>query len=71
VASQDAILRRVRDYLAALAARRPVALLLEDLHWADAASLDLLRVVARDLRARPALLLATYRDDEAARRFPV
>jgi predicted ATPase len=69
--SQDAVLRRVRDYLAALAARRPVALLLEDLHWADAASLDLLRAVARDLRARPALLLATYRDDELTRRHPL
>ena len=49
LASQDAIVRRVVAYLAALAARRPLVLLLEDLHWADPASLDLLRVVARGL----------------------
>jgi hypothetical protein len=62
----EAIQAGVRDFLAALAARRTVVLLLEDLHWADPASLDLLRAVARDLAARPLLLLATYRDDEIA-----
>ncbi len=33
--SQEAIVGRVRAYLAPLAARQPVALLLDDLHWAD------------------------------------
>src|SRR3954447_22047090 len=36
--SQDAIVRRVTAYLAALAATQPLLLLLEDLHWADPAS---------------------------------
>ena len=62
--SQGAIIRRVRDYLAALAARQPLVLLLDDLHWADPASLDLLRAVGRQLAGLPLLLLATYRDDE-------
>ena len=44
----------------------PLVLLLEDLHWADPASLDLLRAVARQLADLPLLLLATYRDDELA-----
>jgi DNA-binding CsgD family transcriptional regulator/tetratricopeptide (TPR) repeat protein len=38
-------------------------LVIEDLHWADEATLDLVRVVARRLRGLPCLLVATYRDD--------
>ena len=69
--SQEAIIRRVRDYLAALAARHPLVLLLDDLHWADPASLDLLRVAARTLANTPLLLLTTYRDDEVAQDHPL
>jgi hypothetical protein len=61
----------VRAYLAALAARRTLILLLEDLHWADPASLDLLRIVARDWAGLPVLALATYRDHEVARGHPL
>ena len=68
---QDAIVRRVRAYLAAVGASRPVALLLEDLHWADPATLDLLRFLARDLADVPLLLLATYRADEVAPDHPL
>jgi DNA-binding CsgD family transcriptional regulator/tetratricopeptide (TPR) repeat protein len=68
---QDAILRRVRDYLAALAALQPVVLLLDDLHWADPASLDLLRVIGRGLADLPLLLLATYRAEEVGREHPL
>jgi DNA-binding CsgD family transcriptional regulator len=67
VASQGALFAAVRDHLAARALRQPVVLLLDDLHWADPASLDLIRVLARDLADRPLLLLATYRADEIAR----
>jgi DNA-binding CsgD family transcriptional regulator/tetratricopeptide (TPR) repeat protein len=38
----------------------------EDLHWADEATLDLVKHVARRLAATRALLLLTYRDDELA-----
>ena len=71
LASQEAIFARVQAYLAALAARRPMALLLEDLHWADPASLDLLRVVARRLTDLPLLLLATDRADEIGQEHPL
>jgi len=70
-ASQAALFVQVRDYLAALAATRPLVLLLDDLHWADPASLDLLRVLARGLADQPILLLATYRADEITRRHPL
>ncbi|MFN8536994.1 MAG: AAA family ATPase [Thermomicrobiales bacterium] len=71
LASQDAIVRGSLAYLAGLGATRPLVLLLEDLHWADPASLDLLRVLARGITAVPLLLLATYRADEVAPDHPL
>jgi len=61
----------VREYLAALTARSPLVLLLEDLHWADPASLDLLRTLARQIGALALLLLVTYRADEVMPRRPL
>ena len=51
--------------LAALAAtdRSPV-LVVEDLHWADEASLDLLRGIAVRVTTTPALVIVTFRSDE-------
>jgi DNA-binding CsgD family transcriptional regulator len=69
--SQAALFAAVRDHLAALAARRPVVLLLDDLHWADPASLDLLRVIGRGLGGMALLVLAAYRADEIARAHPL
>jgi DNA-binding CsgD family transcriptional regulator/tetratricopeptide (TPR) repeat protein len=43
---------------------RPIGLVIEDLHWADEATLDWLSHVSRRLNRLPALVLATYRDDE-------
>ena len=42
----------------------PVGVVVEDLHWADEATLDWLSHLSRRLSALPALVLATYRDDE-------
>ncbi len=69
--SQEAIFRRAQAYLRALAARQPVVLLLEDLHWADPASLDLLRALARVLAASRALLIVTFRPEDVARNHPL
>jgi len=71
VTSQAALFQQVLDFLAALAAARPVLVLLDDLHWADTSSLDLLRFVARHLGALPLLLVVTYRSDELTRRHPL
>src|ERR671916_579590 len=60
-ASQAQFFAEARAYFATLAAQRPLVLLLDDLHWADPASLDFLRSFARALPALPVLLLATYR----------
>jgi DNA-binding CsgD family transcriptional regulator/tetratricopeptide (TPR) repeat protein len=44
---------------------------LEDLHWADEATLDVFRVVARRIEDVPALIVATYRDDELDAEHPL
>jgi predicted ATPase len=61
----------VREDLVALAADRPLVVLLEDLHWADPASLELLRHLARPIRGLAALLLATYRPGDVAPERPL
>ncbi|AYG04398.1 helix-turn-helix transcriptional regulator [Gryllotalpicola protaetiae] len=47
--------------LTAVASAQPLVVVIEDLHWADAASLDLLGFVARKLVDQNVLLLATSR----------
>ncbi|MFL5841086.1 MAG: ATP-binding protein [Thermoleophilaceae bacterium] len=54
-----------------LAAPAPTLLVIEDLHWADEATLDVLGLLARRIGSVPALVLATYRDDELDRRGPL
>ena len=55
----------------AFAREAPVLLVLEDLHWADEASLELLRHLARELRDARIAILATHRSDEMHRRHPL
>jgi DNA-binding CsgD family transcriptional regulator/tetratricopeptide (TPR) repeat protein len=42
----------------------PTILVLEDLHWADEATLDVLRLLSRRIEGFRALVIATFRDDE-------
>ncbi len=71
VASQMALFIAVEDFLTALAVRQPIVVLLDDLHWSDPASLDLLRFLARSVAGLPLLVLVTYRSDELTRRHPL
>ena len=48
------------------AANKPVLLILEDLHWADTSTLDLVVFLAHNLGDRRVLVLATFRADEPA-----
>ncbi|MBE1534989.1 BTAD domain-containing putative transcriptional regulator [Actinomadura algeriensis] len=59
----------VGDYLAGIAARAPLLLVLEDLHWADDETLALLVRLADRLRDRRVLLAATFRRTEAPERL--
>jgi DNA-binding CsgD family transcriptional regulator/tetratricopeptide (TPR) repeat protein len=54
-----------------LARERPLVMVIEDLHWADEASLELFPHLARRLRDVPLLLVGTYRSDELHRRHPL
>ena len=58
--------RRRWQLLTERAAAVPVLLVLEDLHWADTSTLDLVVFLAHNLDDQPVLLLATYRADELA-----
>jgi len=64
--------RIFRSFLSSLAsARRPTVVVFEDLHWADQATLDLILFLSRRLTSVPALVVATYRDDEVGPRHPL
>jgi len=58
-------------FFAALTARQPVLLLLEDVHLADSASLDLLRFLVRMAVSLPLLIVVTYRTEEVAAHHPL
>jgi predicted ATPase/DNA-binding CsgD family transcriptional regulator len=61
-----------RTFLAELVASpQPTLVVFEDVHWADDATLDLLRFLGRRIGAARALLIATYRDDEVGPRHPL
>ncbi|MFF5970684.1 ATP-binding protein [Streptomyces sp. NPDC012769] len=50
---------------------QPTLLVIEDMNWADQATLDLLRFLARRIDRIPLLLLVTYRDDEIGPTHPL
>ncbi len=52
------------QFLGRLAGKQPLFILLENLQWADASSLELLHFVARQIGAERLFLLATYNDGE-------
>ena len=54
-----------------LSAVRGSVLVLDDVHWADEATLDVLRLLVRRVESVPALVIATYRDGELDRTHPL
>ena len=74
MAGDDARLRLFDDLTRALgriAETRPLVLLLDDLHWADAASLRLLAFLASAIETMPVVVIATCRDDAIDRTKPL
>jgi predicted ATPase len=65
------LLELVLGVLGRLAAERPLLLVIEDLHWADASTLDLVALLVRALRGVRVLLVVTYRSDELHRGHPL
>ena len=59
-------------FLTELCAPGPLpVVVIEDVHWADEATLDLLGFLARRIREIPVLLIVSYRDDELADTHPL
>lgn len=53
----------IRDLLLALARQRSIVIVIEDLHWADSLSVDLVSFLLPALHSAPLLVLCTYRPD--------
>jgi DNA-binding CsgD family transcriptional regulator/tetratricopeptide (TPR) repeat protein len=66
-ANRDAIFTAALDELE----RAPGLVIFEDMHWADEATLDLLKYLGRRIHRTHAMLAVTYRDDEVGARHPL
>jgi serine/threonine protein kinase/tetratricopeptide (TPR) repeat protein len=66
-ATKERMMREMGDALGALASAAPVVLLLEDLHWADRSSVDLLRHLSQRLGTQRLLIAGTYRPEDVER----
>ena len=58
-------------FLRAAAARRPLLLVLDDLHWADVPSLAVLRFMSRELEGTGPLVVGSYRQSEVGQGHPL
>jgi len=66
---RDRVLTALRTELTG--PEHPTVLVIEDVHWADDATLDALRYLIRRIADLPAILVLTYRDDELNREHPL
>ena len=66
-AGRDAVFGAVHQELAG----RPTVMLVEDVHWADDATLDVLRYLAWRIPELPSVLVLTYREDELGGQHPL
>src|SRR5258708_22777529 len=63
-ATKERMVREMSDALGVIAAASPIVLLLEDLHWADSSTVDLLRHVFQRIGGQRLLVLATLRPED-------
>lgn len=62
--SPERLMRELTAFLEEASRRRPIVIVIEDLHWADVATIDLLAHLAPRLARIPLLMLITYRQRE-------
>lgn len=67
---RDELLSQICEDLYAALAAEPTVVVVEDLHWIDAASVEVLRFLARRLDVMPLALLVSHRGDEIGPRHP-
>jgi predicted ATPase len=63
-ATRERMLREMGEALEALTAEQPLVLILEDLHWSDCSTLDLISYLATRVRPAHLMLIGTYRTAE-------
>ena len=63
---QEQMFRQCINLLTAVSASTPLVVLIDDMHWADTSSTNLLFSAARELAGRPIAFVVAYRPDEAA-----
>jgi serine/threonine protein kinase/tetratricopeptide (TPR) repeat protein len=66
-ATKDRMMREMGDALSSFATITPVVLLLEDLHWADPSSVDLLRHLCQRITNQRLLIAGTFRPEDIER----
>ncbi|MFB9246833.1 AAA family ATPase [Sphaerisporangium melleum] len=69
--AQQQLFGSMLGLLAEVSAARPLALVLEDLHWADRSTRDLLVFLSRMVQRERVCLICTYRTDDLHRRHPL
>src|SRR5207237_5036632 len=65
------LLQAITSFLRNASTVQPLCIVLEDLHWADRGTLDLLLHVSRNLQGARLLTVGTYRDVEVDRTHPL
>jgi DNA-binding CsgD family transcriptional regulator len=65
------LLERTLDFFVRLGDVAPAVVVVEDLHWADSSTRDLISFLARNIHAARMLLIVTYRADDLHRRHPM
>jgi DNA-binding CsgD family transcriptional regulator len=71
IGSQQQLFEIVVSFLSQIAEVCPLMIVLEDLHWADDASIQLLRFLGRQLGGLRVIIIASYRVDEVSRKHPL
>ncbi len=66
-ATKERMMREMGDALGVLATASPIVLLLEDLHWADPSSVDLLRHLSQRIGMQRLLIAGTFRPEDVER----
>ncbi len=66
-ATKERMMREMGDALGMLATNSPIVLLLEDLHWADPSSVDLLRHLCQRIGSQRLLIAGTFRPEDVER----
>jgi len=61
---KDQTFAAVTKTLTAISAKKPIILFIDDVHWADSASLALIHYIARAMNSEKVLLLATFRSEQ-------